>query len=195
MKKAYFKVFIITALAVTVAISAAGATFSWYDRTASADITAKQLNYSQNGKVTGAGVKRISTHIGTNSDGNIDYTEISETDNITFSADKPLYFKTVIEDESGFGDTPLSLYVGNLTFSSACGNTYEIVITSPTKACENIVGNAVSGGFETGKICISRDLNVKKHGSTEVYWFINCEEATALATGTLNLENLYVAYN
>lgn len=195
MKKANFKIFILTALAVSVAISAVGATFSWYDRTASADVTAKQLNYSQTGKVTGAGVKRISTNIGTNTDGNIEYTELSATDNITFSADKPLYFKTVIEDESGFGDTPLSLYVGNLIFSSACGSTYEIVITSPTKFRENIVGNAVSGDFETGKICISRDLNVKKHGSTEIYWFINCREATALATGTLSLENLYVAYN
>lgn len=187
MKKEYrgFKVVSHIAILFLVLLIAVSTTFSWYDRSKSDDVSSYRLDYSQTGKVNGAGEKTVKTYAGTNSNGIVTYSETELADSREFDvvSGEATYFKTVITETDNAGDSVVSLYLDNLTCTSG---TLKVGIVGPEKTY--IEHEDTDSTFEN--LCIEDNLIVKSQGTVEIYWFVIAD-----ADGTIELGNFYIVHN
>lgn len=174
---------------------AVGSTFSWYDRSVTADANARILNYSQSGRITSNAPKTIRTYLGTENGGVITYSDAELSGNVTVLPNRPVYFKTVIEDSGNVGESNISLYSKGFTCTANLGNAYHIGLLSPEKTCKAVTASASGNVFQMDRICIADNLTVPSNGSVEVCWFIQVDNPDFSGTGTLTPEILYTVFN
>lgn len=181
---------LVLALVLVIAVVA---TFSWYNRTQSAGETGYLLEYTQSGNVNGTG-GTIQTFAGTDNNGMITYADTEVSGTISTEPGAVSYFKTVITDESNSGDSMVSLYLEDFTYSSKMGSAIHIGIIQPEKTYKKFTGTLSGSNYIVDKICLEDNVPVANNGTVEVYWFVEID-ATYSGTGSVDLGTLHLVYN
>lgn len=184
---------LLLALVMSIAVVA---TFSWYNRSVTPSAgEGKKFTYTQSGNVNGAG-GTVTTYAGTSDNGVITYSTeaVSTTGAVTTEPGKLSYFKTVITDESSEGDSLVSVYLENFTYSSSMGNAIHIGLTEPEKTYKPISATTSGGNCVVESICLEDNIFVEKGGTVEIYWFVQIDGSYS-GNGTIDLGNLHLVYN
>ncbi len=192
-KLRYFSHILILTLVLVIAV---GATFSWYNRTVITSAgEGNKFTYIQNGNVNGVGGS-ITTYKGTNVDGVVTYSNdpLTSTGGLTTEPGALNYFKTVITDESTEGDSMISVYLENFTYSKSMGNSIHIGISEPEKTYKKYTSTLSGSNYVAKSICLEDNVFVKKGGTVEIYWFVEID-ANYSGNGSLSLGTMHLVYN
>lgn len=193
MKKSRSNFRVISHIAVLalVLVIAVVATFSWYNRS-TATQEGNLLQYSQSGNISGNGGS-LRTFVGTNDNGVITY-ETENSGSISTEPGAVNYFKTVITDESNTGDSVISLYLEDMSFSNMNSSTVKIGIIQPEKTYKKFTGTLSGSNYIVDRICLIDNVYVQNQSTTEVYWFVEINKSYS-GTGSINLGTLHLVYN
>lgn len=186
---------LILALALSIAVVA---TFSWYNRSTSSAGEGNSFKYTQSGNINGEG-GTVTTYAGTSDNGKITYsTEPLTLSSGALSAEPGSlnYFKTVIEDKStvGAGDSLVSLYLENFTYSSSMEESIHIGIIQPEKTYKQYTATVSGDNCVIDSICLEDNIFIENNGTVEVYWFVEVDGSYD-GTGSIDLGNLHLVYN
>lgn len=189
-----FSHILILALVLLIAV---GATFSWYNRTVTSSAgSGDLLTYNQTGNVSGEG-GTIKTYAGTSDNGKITYsTEELSTASGTVSTEPGAlnYFKTVITNGETSGDSMVSVYLENFSYSSSLGDSVHIGIIQPEKTYKQFDATLSGSNYNISSVCLEDNIPLKKGGSTEVYWFVEID-SDVTTSGSIQLDTMHLVYN
>lgn len=188
-KLSFISHILILALVLVIAV---GATFSWYSRTGSSAGVGRLFEYTQSGNVNGKG-GTLATYVGTNNNGVITYSteELTKTGaSVTTEPGSLNYFKTVITDEGSEGDSMVSVYLEDFTFSSGMGNSIRIGLTQPEKTYKQFSSTSTT----IDSVCLEDNIFIKEGGTVEIYWFIEIDSSYT-GNGTINLGTIHLVYS
>ena len=184
---------LILALALSIAVVA---TFSWYNRSTSSAGEGNSFKYTQSGNINGKG-GTVTTYAGTSDNGKITYSTESLTSGSDALSTEPgalNYFKTVITDESSSGDSLVSLYLRDFTYSSSMGESIHIGLIQPEKTYKQYTATVSGDNCVIDSICLEDNIFIQKGGTVEVYWFVEVDGSYD-GTGSIELGNLHLVYN
>lgn len=184
---------LILLLALSIAVVA---TFSWYNRSTSTAGDGNRFTYTQSGNINGKGGS-VATYAGTSDNGKVTYsTELLTSTAGTLSTEPGAlnYFKTVITDESTSGDSLVSLYLKDFTYSSTMGESIHIGLIQPEKTYKQYTATTSGSNCVIDSICLEDNIFIENGGTVEVYWFVEID-AEYDGTGSMELGNLHLVYN
>ncbi len=196
--KGSFKLFSHILILVLCVLIAVVATFSWYGRSTASAGMGNELRYTQTGKISGKGGEP-QTFIGTdeNNDGIIEYTPISDL-NSALSITEPgavHYFRTVITDSStSTGDSMLSVYLENFSYSQAMGSAVKIGLTQPEKTYKSFTTTPSGGKYTIGSLELEDNIKLEQGGTVTIDWFIEVASSYA-GNGSITLGTMHIVYN
>lgn len=190
--KSYLRLISYIAMLALVMTMAIGSTFSWYNRDPFDGGESNRLKYTQTGKVNSAFSEQrtIQTFVGTNQNGEIVYSDTEVSGPVTVAPGEPCYFKSVITDNAGSGDSMVSFYVEKITVSNNMTDRIYIGITGPEKTYKEYT----TSNNELRKFRVEDNLYLANNGTIEVYWFVN-SEAERTTDATVTLQTQYLVYN
>ena len=191
-KRSLYKLISHLIMLMLVLTMATGSTFSWYNRNQGEGQTGKLLSYAQTGKVNNAFSKSrtVQTYAGTNNNGQIVYSDTAVSGTVNVPAGEVCYFKTVIQDNAGVGDSIVSLYIKSITVSQSISNTIYIGLVGYEKTYEQFR----SSNYVYNNLCIEDNIYLVNNGTVEVCWFIKSGE-NFNSDGTVTLDTQYLVYN
>lgn len=196
-KKDDSKLFSHLLIFVLVLIIAVGATFSWYNRSVVSKAgTGNLLTYEQTGSVNGEGGS-IQTYAGTNDNGKITYSteELSvSSDAVSTEPGALNYFKTVITNGESSGDSIVSVYLENFSYSNSLGESVYIGILQPEKTYKNYSATLSDSEYKVNSICLEDNIPISKSGTVEIYWFVEVGKDVT-QNGSIQLGTMHLVYN
>lgn len=194
-EKGNLRLMSLLAILALVLLMAVASTFSWYNRTQSADAEARILDYKQTGKVNSVGSAEVATFEGTLDNGIVSYsdTALASDAAVTAKSGQVNYFKTVITDTAN-SSSLVSLYLNNITCTSDMGSSLHIGIVEPEKTYKQFTGTVTGESFIVDTLCVEDDLILESGSTVEVYWFVEID-ADYTSEGTINLGTQYLVYN
>lgn len=180
-----------------VLLIAVGATFSWYNRSVTPSAgSGDLLTYNQTGNINGEG-GTIKTYAGTSDNGKITYSsdELSTASGTVSTEPGALnYFKTVITNGETSGDSMVSVYLENFSYSSSLGDSVHIGIIQPEKTYKQFDAKLSGSVYKVSSVCLEDNIPLKKGGTTEIYWFIEIDSDVNDA-GSITLDTMHLVYN
>lgn len=194
MKKgiSYLRLISQITMLVLVLTMAATSTFSWYDRYPTEEKEGKLLSYTQTGKVNNSFStgRTVQTYAGTNDSGKITFSSDPVSGPVPIKKGEPCYFKTVIRDTVGVGDSIVSLYISQIHVSQNVSNTINIGLVGQEKTYEQYSGN----NYSFDKVCLEDNIYLSNNGTATIVWFIKTD-ANFDTDETVTLDAQYLVYN
>lgn len=180
------------AMLVLTLTMATSSTFSWYSRHPGDGGEGNLLRYTQTAKVnnTVSDKRTVVTYAGTDNNGVIEYSDTAVSGAVTVAPGEPCYFKSVITDTAGSGDSIVSLYLKRISISTNMSNEVYIGIIGPEKTYKQYRAS----DYKLNEVCIEDNLYLANDGTIVVYWFIK-SEASYSDNATVTLDTQYLVYN